>query len=87
MSSAVRIEIVHCLREGPQRVKQIARKTGHSQAMISRHIGLLRKGGIVTAKHQAQEVIYQIANPKIVSICNLMREVLAEEASHRAKLV
>jgi predicted transcriptional regulator len=87
MSSAIRIEIVHCLREGPQRVNEIARLTGHPQAIISRNLGVLRNGGIVTSKHHAQEVIYQIANPKIVSICNLMREVLTEEASRRVKLV
>jgi predicted transcriptional regulator len=87
MSSALRIEIVHCLREGPQRVNEIARLTGHPQAIISRNLGVLRNGGIVTSKHHAQEVIYQIANPKIVSICNLVREVLAEEASRRIKLV
>ncbi len=87
MSSVLRIEIVYCLKDGPQRVSEIARITGHPQAMISRHLGLLRNGGIVTAKHHAQEVIYQIANPKIVYICDLMREMLAEEASHRSKLV
>jgi predicted transcriptional regulator len=69
MSSALRIEIVHCLREGPQRVNEIARITGHSQSMISRHLSLLRNGGIVTAKHHAQEVIYQIANPTDVMDC------------------
>jgi DNA-binding transcriptional ArsR family regulator len=87
MSSAVRIEIVHCLREGPRRVSEIARLTGHPQSMISRHLGMLRNGGVVISKHHAQEVIYQIANPKIVEICNLMREVLSEESSHRVKLI
>jgi ArsR family transcriptional regulator, virulence genes transcriptional regulator len=87
MSSAIRIEIVHCLRDGPQRVNDIARITDHPPSMISRHLGLLRTGGIVIAKHHAQEVIYQIANPKIVGICNLMREVLAEESTHRTRLV
>jgi DNA-binding transcriptional ArsR family regulator len=87
MSSAIRIEIVHCLREGPQRVSEIARITGHPQGTISRHLGLLRNGGIVIAKRHAQEAIYQIANPKIVSICNLMREVLVEESFHSSKLV
>lgn len=87
MSSAIRIEIVHCLREGPQRVSEITRITGHPQGTISRHLGLLRSGGIVIAKRHSQEVIYQIANQKIVSICDLMREVLAEESSHSADLV
>ena len=86
MSSPIRIEIVHVLRDGSKRVSEIARVTGHPQATISRHLGVLRNGGVVMAHRRAQDVIYQIANPKIVGICDLMREVLTEEASRRSKL-
>jgi hypothetical protein len=55
--------------------------------MISRNLGFLRDVGIVISERHAQEIIYQIANPKIVDICDLMRAVLAEEASDRSKLV
>ena len=87
MSSTIRIEIVHVLRDGPQRVSEIARITGHPQATISRHLGVLRNGGVVIAHRHAQDIVYQIANPKIVNICDLMREVLVEEAARRSKLV
>ena len=87
MSSATRIEIVHVLRDGPQRVSEITRISGHPQATISRHLGVLRNGGVVIAHRHAQDVVYQIANPKIVNICDLMREVLMEEASRRSKLI
>lgn len=87
MSSALRIEIVHILRSGPQRVSEIARLTGQPPASISRNLAVLRNGGVVIAQRHAQDVIYQIANLKIVSICDLMREVLIEEASRRSKLV
>jgi len=87
MSNAVRIEIVHILRDSPQRVTEIARITGYPQAMISRHLGVLRNGGVVITHRHAQDVIYQIANPKIVDICDLMREVLMEEASRRSKIM
>ena len=87
MSSTTRIEIVHVLRDGPQRVGDIARITGHPQATISRHLGVLRNGGILIAQRRAQDVVYQIANPKIVHICDLMREVLAEDAARRSQLV
>jgi hypothetical protein len=66
---------------------EIARITGHSHSMISRHLGVLRNGGVVIAHRHAQDVVYQIANLKIVSICDLMRDVLVEEASRRSKLV
>jgi ArsR family transcriptional regulator, virulence genes transcriptional regulator len=87
MSSATRIEIVHVLRDGPQRVSEIARITSQPQTTISRHLGVLRNGGIVISHRHAQDIVYQIANPKIVNICDMMREVLMEEATHRAKLV
>ena len=87
MSSAVRIEIVHVLRDGPQRVSEIARNTGHPQGTISRHLRVLRNGGVVIAHRHGQDVIYQIANPKIVEICDLMREVLVAESSRRSNLV
>ncbi len=68
-------------------MSEIARITGHPQATISRHLGVLRNGGIVVSQRQGQDVIYQIANPKIANICDLMREVLLEEVSRRSLLV
>jgi DNA-binding transcriptional ArsR family regulator len=87
MSNALRIEIVHLLRDGPQRVSEIARLTRQSQATISRHLRVLRNGNIVIANRHAQDVFYQIANPKIMRICDLMREVLVEEAYRRSQLM
>jgi ArsR family transcriptional regulator, virulence genes transcriptional regulator len=87
MSNATRIEIVHILRGGPQRVSEITRFTGLPQASVSRHLGVLRQGGVVISRRHGQDIIYQIANPKIVDICDLMREVLVEEAARRSKLI
>jgi len=86
MASATRIEIVHILREGPQRVGDIARLIGQPQTTVSRHLGVLRNGCVVIAQRRAQNVVYQIANPKIVHICDLMREVLVEQTAHRSQL-
>jgi ArsR family transcriptional regulator len=86
MASATRVEIVHVLRDGPQRVGDIARLIGQPQTTVSRHLGVLRNGGVVIAQRRAQNVVYQIANPKIVHICDLMREVLVEQTAHRSQL-
>lgn len=60
MASATRIEIVHVLRDGPQRVGDIARLIGQPQTTVSRHLGVLRNGGVVTALRRGQDVVYQI---------------------------
>jgi DNA-binding transcriptional ArsR family regulator len=87
MSHALRLEIVHLLREKPRRVMDIAASTGHSPSAISRHLGVLRHGGVLMTERHGQEIFYQIANPKMVTICDLMREVLMEEASRQSNLI
>jgi len=87
MSNAIRIEIIHVLRDGPKRVGEISNLTGHPQPMISRHLGVLHSSGIITSEQQGQSVVYQIANPKIAEICDLMRGVLMEDAAHRSDLL
>jgi DNA-binding transcriptional ArsR family regulator len=87
LSNTIRLEIVHILSEGPKCVNEIAQATGQSQSWISRHLGALQKGGILTAQLHGQDIIYQIANPKIVNLCDLIREVVAEETFHRSQHV
>jgi DNA-binding transcriptional ArsR family regulator len=87
MSNAARLRIVHFLRQGPRSVGEIAVATGYAQPKVSQHLALLRSRGIVSSQRQGSETIYQIASPKIVRVCDLMREVLAEQAAERSQLI
>jgi len=87
LSNPIRLQMIHVLRNGPMCVSDITRAMGQSESMVSRNLGTLRNNHLVTAERQAQEIIYSIANPKITTICNLMREVLIDEASHQSQLV
>lgn len=87
MSNAIRLEILYLLRHSPKCVNDIAQAMDRPVNVISRHLRVLRNGDIVTTQRHGQAIVYQIANPKIITICDLMREVLVEEATHRSKLV
>ncbi len=87
MSNATRIRIVHALRDRPLCVAELADALKLSQAKMSQHLAVLRAGGIVSARRQGNQVTYRITNPKIEKICDLMREVLAEQATERVELI
>ena len=87
MSNATRLRIVHALRDGPHCVGELAGALELGQAAVSQHLAALRSRGIVAATRRGGEVIYRITNPKIERICDLMREVLAEQAASRTELI
>ncbi len=87
MSNATRIRIVHALRDGPLCVAGLADTLELPQAKVSQHLAVLRAGGILFARRQGNQVTYRITNPKIEKICDLMREVLAEQATKRVELI
>lgn len=86
MSHATRLQVVHLLRDSPRQVDDLVRATGLSQGSISRHLAILRNNGVIIAKRQGQHVAYHLADPRIVNICDLMREMLAEQATHQSEI-
>jgi DNA-binding transcriptional ArsR family regulator len=87
MGNATRLEIVHTLREGPKRGSDLAALLGLSQPTVSRHISVLRNAGILACEREPNGLFYHIANPKISSVCDLMREVLAEQYAQQSQLI
>ncbi len=87
MSNATRLRIVHSLRDGPMCVAALARALDLESSKVSQHLALLKGSGIVTRQRRGTEMVYQITNPKIERICDLMREVLAEQAVQRAHML
>ncbi len=84
MSYPARLELVHMLRDGAKRVDDLARATGASPASVSRHLSILRNCGVVSAQRSGQEVQYKLSNPKVATICDLMREVLVEQLTRQS---
>jgi ArsR family transcriptional regulator, virulence genes transcriptional regulator len=87
MASAIRLGILHCLREGPRCVGDIARMTDLTQPTVSRHLAILRSHGVVTVQRENGEAVYHIADPKIGRVCDLMREVLADQMVEQVQLL
>lgn len=74
-----RLEIVQLLRDQELCVSDIYEMLELPQANISQHLMILRDAGVVTTKRDGKQILYTLANPKIVIASDLLREVLIEQ--------
>jgi len=56
-----------------------------AQPVISRHLAVLRRAGVVTTHRLEKNIFYQITNPKITEICDLMHQVLLEQVQSQSQ--
>jgi len=87
MGNAARLQLLHILREGPRTVGSLAEASGQSQSSVSRQLAALRSVGVVVAQRQRQEVLYQLADPKIGEVCDMVRQVLVEQILSQSKII
>jgi DNA-binding transcriptional ArsR family regulator len=86
MSNPIRVQLVHLLREGPRRVGDLVQTTGFDPGTVSRHLSVLKSSGILSARREGKDMYYYIVNPKITEVCDLMRQVLAEQAEQQIQI-
>jgi ArsR family transcriptional regulator len=87
LGHAIRLRIIHTLKEGPKSVNEIAAIVEASQPTVSRHLSVFRSTGLLTAQRRGSEVFYAITNPKVVEVCEMMRTILAERESLHLNLL
>ena len=79
LSEVSRLQIICCLKSGAKNVTQIIEATGLGQANVSKHLKLLAQAGIVTRTQQGVSVYYEIANPLLFEVCDLVCESLVAQ--------
>ncbi len=78
LSHPKRLEILDILRNGEYAVEEIAEKTGMQKSNLSQHLAVLRRVQLVRTRREGLNIFYAIANPKIITACDLLKEVLLE---------
>ncbi|VXD17728.1 putative transcriptional regulator ArsR family [Planktothrix serta PCC 8927] len=79
LSEVSRLQIICCLKSGAKNVTQIIESTGLGQANVSKHLKVLAQAGIVTRTQQGVSVYYDIANPFLFEVCDLVCESLVSQ--------
>jgi ArsR family transcriptional regulator len=76
LASPRRLEILHLLADGPREVGRLADDLGISQPNASQHLAAMRSAGVVEAERDGREVRYRLADPEVLTACDLMQQVL-----------
>jgi len=81
LSEPVRLELLNRLQhQGEMTVTELVEATGHQQANVSKHLGLMAREGLLTRRKEGLYVYYDIADPTLSAICMLVCGRLREES-------
>lgn len=87
LADPIRILILYTLSESPFNVSDLSKKLNLPQPTTSRHLKQLRERGLVSTERDGLYIYYHLADPRVIEALNLLRKVLNDRLTHRAKLV
>jgi ArsR family transcriptional regulator len=87
LADPTRIMLLYALAEGPKNVGELASELKLSQPNVSRHLKVLRERGMALATRDGANVIYMLADKRVIKALDLMREVLGDRLAQNAQLV
>ncbi len=85
LSEISRLQILSCLREGAMNVSEIGEATGLGQANLSKHLKMLTEAEILSRQPQGVSVYYEIQDPMIFSLCELVCDRLYQRMQQKAE--
>lgn len=84
LAEPARLRVLQCLEPGPQHVNALIHATGLRQANLSKHLQTLHSHGIVGRTRTGRFVHYTIADPAVVTLCDLMcRQVVGQRPTRQ----
>lgn len=86
LADPTRILLLYALVDNPKNVGELAEELSLSQPNVSRHLKVLRERGMATATREGANVVYSLADKRVIKALDLMREVLADQLAQRAQL-
>lgn len=69
LSEPMRLRIMHIVCESEKTVSQIVEELGASQTNVSRHLGIMRRNGVLARRKQGNRVYYSSADTTMVELC------------------
>ncbi len=82
-----RILILYALNEQPRHVTALAEELDLPQSTVSRHLRTLRHHSLVSSERDGPSMVYFISDRRIISILDLMRQVMFDALTEKSSLI
>jgi DNA-binding transcriptional ArsR family regulator len=86
LSEPSRLALLHALRNGPLSVTELIDACDMKQANVSKHLGVLHSHHLVKRERQGISIRYEIADPMIFPLCDLVCGKMERDARRAAQL-
>jgi DNA-binding transcriptional ArsR family regulator len=80
LSEANRLILLHALHDGPMTVSELVDASKMKQANVSKHLSVLHDHRLVKRERIGSSVRYEIADPMVLSLCNLVCAKMQRDA-------
>jgi DNA-binding transcriptional ArsR family regulator len=84
LAEPTRLRILNLLREAEHNVGELADACGYTAANMSRHLAVLMQQGFVKREGRGTSVYYQIADPTIYTLCDLVCDRISRQHQEQA---
>jgi len=86
LSEASRLALLQALHDGPLTVNQLVEASGMKQANVSKQLAILHDHRLVKREREGTSISYQIADPLVFSLCDLVCGKIKKDAECAAAI-
>ena len=84
LAEPTRLRILNLLRQQEYNVGELAHLCGYTAANMSKHLALLTQQGFLKREGRGTTVYYQIADPTISALCDLVCDRIQQQHRNQA---
>ncbi len=79
LSEPMRLRIMHAICQDEKSVNQIVQETGATQTNVSRHLGMMYQGGVLSRRREGAHVFYKVSDASFTDLCRTVCVRVAAE--------
>ena len=80
LGEPLRLRLLHLLQCREYTVNELAEAIHANQSNVSRHLGALHEGGILSRRREGNSIHYSVTDPVVAELCRVVCDRAMEEA-------